>query len=79
MADYPLVTAAGTVAGVNVNPTKLANDLVPIVEAFSKVVEQQKQFKLDGLDLGLAISTTGSIGFVTFGAEASISLHFSPR
>jgi len=76
--DYPLISGEATIEGVRLDPVKLAQQLLPIVDAFNKVVEAKPgKFQLDSFDLGLSISGEGSIGFVTIGAEASLNLHFT--
>lgn len=56
----------------------LSIELLPIVDAFAAVVERQGKLALRNLELSLALSAEGSIGFVTIGAQAPHTLSFAP-
>jgi hypothetical protein len=46
-----------------VDPHEVANTLLPITEAFADAIERQGKLSLRSLQLSLAISAEGSIGF----------------
>ena len=67
--------------GDRVNPTKLADDLVPIRDAFLRVLGGQQAstgggIGLQTVEVSLTLTAEGNLGFVKGSAEGSITLSF---
>jgi hypothetical protein len=62
-----------------VNPARLANEIIPIRDAFVRVLSQaytSGAFALQSVEVSLALTADGSIGFVKGFAQGSITLTF---